>query len=309
MKILLFTTGGTIASVIDDGVIDVRPQGKLLVLENYRKIDRQTQFEVVSPINILSENVKLSDYRVIVDEFRKIDFSLYDGVIVTHGSDTLAYTSALLGLLFSDINKPVAVVAADKALQDEKSNGMVNFIAGVELIREGINGVYVPYRNGDGVVYIHRGVELFESDTLSDDFYSLNGAFATFENGVINIQKDINQPTHSVCLEKADLSFEKKILQVMPYPDMDYSRIDIKGLDAVLHRTYHAGSVCVCDDENKSITMLLDKCMSENVPLYICGLKTGKDNYYSMSSVLDKGVIPLYDMAPACAYMKLMLEG
>ena len=309
MKILLFTTGGTIASVIDDGVIDVRPQGKLLVLNKYTQIDKETQFEVLSPINILSENVELSDYKTIVEAFKSIDFELYDGVIVTHGSDTLAYTSALLGLLFSNVQKPICVVAADKSLQDEKSNGMDNFIAGVNFIKQGINGVYVPYRNADGVVYIHRATDLFESDTLSDDFYSLDGAFAVYINGVIALREDKNTKTHRVSVDKADLSFTKKIMQIMPYPDLDYSRIDVKGLDAVLHRTYHAGSVCAVSNSDKCITTLIDKCKKEGVPLYICGLKSGKANYYSMSSVLDKGITPLYDMAPACAYMKLMLDG
>ena len=308
MKILLMTTGGTIASIIDDNVIDVTPQGKLLVLKKYKEIDSVTEFDVLSPVNILSENIRLTDFKTIVNEFKNIDFDKYDGIIVTHGSDTLAYTSALLGLLFSDIDKPVAVVAADKSLQDEKSNGMDNFIAGVEIIRSRLCGVYVPYRNADGVVYIHNAVELFESDTLSDDFYSLGGAFAVFENGEVIIRKE-NAKLPSVSLANADLSFSKKIMQVMPCPDLDYSRIDVSSLSAVLHRTYHAGSVCAHRQDDRCITTLMKKCESENVPLYICGLKSGKDNYFSMSSILDKGVVPLYDMAPACAYFKIMLEG
>lgn len=308
MKILIFTTGGTIASVINDGVIDVEPQGSLLVLNKYSQLDKATKFEVLSPINILSENIKLSDFKTIVEEFMKIDFSGFDGIIVTHGSDTLSYTSSLLGLLFSNINKPICVVAADKSLQDESSNGMDNFIAGVEVIKRGLNGVYVPYRNGDGVVYIHLAQKLFESDTLSDDFYSLGGPFATFKNGEIVINKKVGE-IYTIDIDKADLSFTKRIMQVMPYPDLDYSRIDVSGLDFVLHRTYHAGSVSVSEAKGRSISVLIDKCKSENVPLYICGLKSGKANYYSMSSVLNKGVKPLYDMSPACAYMKLMLEG
>ncbi len=309
MKILLFTTGGTIASIIDDGVIDVKPQGKLLVLSKYAEIDSIVEFEVVSPVNILSENVKLSDYKEIIEAFRKIDFDLYDGVIVTHGSDTLAYTSAMISLLYADINKPVAIVAADKSLQDSSSNGMDNFIAGVELVKSGLNGVYVPYRNGDGVVYIHYGQKLLESSVLSDDFYSVGGAFATFENGEIKKLNDGEQTLDKLDINKADLSFEKKIMQVMPYPDLDYSRIEVSGVDYVLHRTYHAGSVCANNEGSRCITALIDRCKAENIPLYISGLKSGKANYYSMSSVLDKGVVPLFDMSPACAYMKLMLEG
>ncbi len=309
MKILLFTTGGTIASIIDDDVIDVTPQGRLLVLKKYREIDNATEFDVMSPVNILSENVMLSDYKTIVEQFKEIDFKAYDGVIVTHGSDTLAYTSALLSLLFSDIQKPVCVVAADRSLQDEKSNGMDNFIAAVEFIRQGINGVFVPYRNSDSVVYIHYAQQLFESDTLSDDFYSLDGAFARYENSAFRFCKNEETKLHKIDINTADLSFSKKIMQIMPYPDLDYSRIDVKGLDYVLHRTYHAGSVCAVGESDRCITALIKKCSNEDVPLYICGLKKGKANYYSMSSTLSKGVKVLYDMAPACAYMKLMLEG
>lgn len=308
MKILLFTTGGTIASVIDDGVIDVKPQGKLLVLDKYAEIDKETEFEVMSPVNILSENVKLSDYKAIIEAFKEIDFDLYDGVIVTHGSDTLAYTSAMISLLYADVNKPVAIVAADKSLQDESSNGMDNFTAGIELIKQGLNGVYVPYRNGDGVTYIHYGQKLLESSVLSDDFYSVDGAFATFENGEIK-KLNSGERLYSIDIKKADLSFSKKIMQIMPCPDFDYSRIDVKGLDAVLHRTYHAGSVCVNKEGSRCITHLIERCKAEDVPLYICGLKSGKANYYSMSSILSMGVKPLYDMSPACAYMKLMMEG
>ena len=309
MKILLFTTGGTIASVIDNDVIDVTPQGKLLVLNKYAEIDSQTEFEVMSPVNILSENVKLSDYKAIIEAFREIDFDLYDGVIVTHGSDTLAYTSAMISLLYADINKPVAVVASDKSLQDNSSNGLDNFIAGVEIVKSGLNGVYVPYRNGDGVVYIHYGQKLLESSVLSDDFYSVGGAFATFENGEIKKLNNSEQTLYRIDIKKADLSFSRKIMQVMPYPDLDYSRIDVSGVDGVLHRTYHAGSVCANNEGNRCITTLIDRCKAENVPIYICGLKSGKANYYSMSSILDKGVVPLYDMSPACAYMRVMMEG
>ena len=126
---------------------------------------------------------------------------------------------------------------------------------------------------------------------------------------VYAICKNEENKLYKIDINTADLSFSKKIIQVMPYPDLDYSRIDVKGLDSVLHRTYHAGSVCAVGESDRCIDTLIDKCKNENVSLYICGLKKGKAKYYSMSATLSKGVKVLYDMAPACAYMKLMLEG
>ncbi|MBE6824242.1 MAG: asparaginase [Ruminococcaceae bacterium] len=309
MKILLLTTGGTIASIIDDGVVDVKPQGRLLVLRKYREIDTDTEFEVVSPINILSENVTFDNYKALINAMLQIDFDLYDGIIITHGSDTLAYTSAMIGLLFSNINKPIAIVAADRSLQDEKSNGLDNFIAGVKIIKAGKNGVYVPYKNADGVTYIHHATNLLESGILSDDFHSVGGACAVFENGVISDLECSVEKQKGIKIEDADLSFSKNIVQIFPYPELDYSKIDISKADAVIHRTYHAGSVCANKNGEKSVTALIYRCKEKNIPLYICGLKSGKANYYSLNSVLFKGVKPLYDMSPACAYIKLLLEG
>ncbi len=309
MKILLVTTGGTIASIIDDGVIDVTPQGRLLVLRKYREIDPSVQFEVISPVNILSENIRTQDYKTIVSAFMQIDFEEYDGVIVTHGSDTLAYTSALFGLLFSEVSKPITIVAADKSLQDAKSNGMDNFIAAVEIIKTQKNGVFVPYRNADMVTYIHVATKLLESSVLSDDFYSVCGACGMYKDGEVTFFDGDYKIEKAININDADLSFSKKIIQIMPYPDLDYSRIDISAADAVIHRTYHAGSVCVDSDENTSVVPFIKRCEDMKIPFYVCGLKEGKDNYFSMSSVLSLCVKPLYDMSPACAYMKLMLEG
>ena len=78
MKILLVTTGGTIASVVDDGVIDVKPQGRLLVLNKYKEIDDKTQFDVISPVNILSENISRDDFKIIARTMLDIDYSKYD---------------------------------------------------------------------------------------------------------------------------------------------------------------------------------------------------------------------------------------
>lgn len=309
MKILLVTTGGTIASIIDDGVIDVSPQGKLLVLKKYREIDNDTQFEIMSPVNILSENITADDYKIIAKTMLSIDYDKYDGVIVTHGSDTLAYTSAMLGLLLSDIEKPVCVVAADKSLQDEKSNGMDNFVAAVQVIKAQKNGVFVPYRNADMVTYIHIGTKLFESSVLSDDFYSVGGACGEYKDNVLRFYHKQYEAERLSYKSNIDLSFSKKIIQVCPYPLLDYSRIDIEGADAVIHRTYHAGSMCVNNDENTSVLSLVARCKDKNIPFYICGLTSGKDNYFSMSSILKREVNVLFDMSPACAYMKVMLEG
>ncbi len=308
MKILLITTGGTIASVIHSGVIDVTQHARLLVLEKYRAIDDKTQFDVISPVNILSENVRVSDYKAIVKAINNTDVKAYDGIIITHGSDTLAYTSALIGLLYEKLDIPIALVASDKPLEDERSNGMDNFICAVEIIKAKMCGVYVPYKNADGVMYIHYATNLLQSQMLSDDFYSVGGAYAVYEDGCIS-KSSYAKERPKIDVDKADLNFNRTILQVSPYPALDYSRFDIDGLWAVLHTTYHAGTMCADKDDDTSVLSLIRRCKQKGVPFYVCGVYSGKSDYKSLDTVIGEGAIVLYDMSPACAYMKLLLEG
>lgn len=308
MNILLLTTGGTIASVEDNGVIDVKQHTRLLILEKYRQLDNVTHFDVVSPVNILSENISKEDYKAIVTALCNVQFENYDGVIITHGSDTLAYTAALVSLLFGDINKPIAVVAADKPLGDVRSNGLDNFICAVEIIKQNMCGVYVPYRNADGVTYIHHAANLLESAVFSDDFYSVGGACAVYENGAITMRECDATPQKALDIDFSKLSFDSKVLQINPYPDIDYSCYNISDIKAVLHRSFHAGTLC-CQYDDHSLLPFIKRCKNEGVDFYVCGVKSGKADYASLKKAIDAGAKVLYDMSPACAYIKLLIEG
>ena len=150
MKILLIMTGGTIGSAFDGGSIDVRPDGRSAVVDRYTAEHSDVLFDTVNPLNILSERVSADDFNILAKALYDIDDSNYDGVIVTAGSDTLAYLSAFVGLVLGGCALPVMIVAANKILTAPDSNGYENFCCAVELIKKGLRGVFVPYRNSDG---------------------------------------------------------------------------------------------------------------------------------------------------------------
>ena len=84
----------------------------------------------------------------LIKYINNLELSNYDGIIVLHGTDTLAYTAALLSFAFAKIPVPIFIVSGNRPPHDKLSNANANFTTAVELIWSGIApNVYVTYRN------------------------------------------------------------------------------------------------------------------------------------------------------------------
>ena len=112
-NILLVLTGGTIGSVNNNGIIGTQKTG-CRILEMTEKYLSDFHFDVKQPLNILSENIDVRHWEKLLNFIYSQDISEYDGIIITHGSDTLSYSSAMLGIMLNGLKIPVAITAADK---------------------------------------------------------------------------------------------------------------------------------------------------------------------------------------------------
>ncbi len=174
MKILVLSTGGTIGSATKDGVMSPNKNATaLLVLLYESSFQDVAEFDCESVSDILSENVTEPFYEKLINRLLAVDTEKYDGVIVLHGTDTLAYTSSLAAMVCRSLPIPVGFVGANYPLKHPKSNAFVNFRAAVEYLKAGGRGFFVPYENSDGKTYIHLATRLTEADFLHDDFHSL----------------------------------------------------------------------------------------------------------------------------------------
>ncbi len=103
-----------------------------------------------------------------------------DGVIVLHGTDTLAYTSSLAAMVCRSLPIPVGFVGANYPLKHPKSNAFVNFRAAVEYLKAGGRGFFVPDENSDGKTRIHLATRLTEADSLTT--ISIRSAMPFWQN-------------------------------------------------------------------------------------------------------------------------------
>ena len=136
-KICVILTGGTIGSARRGAFLDTDEKTGETLPERYRrKYGKDTAFDVCRPIDRLSENMTKKDLTTLADRLREKIGGGYDGIVITHGTDTLSFTAPLFSLLFCDVRLPVVFVSALYPLEDERSNGLDNFAAAVDFIGE-----------------------------------------------------------------------------------------------------------------------------------------------------------------------------
>jgi L-asparaginase len=314
-KILVIFTGGTIGSRIQNSTINVDEAAGYYLLEQFRKKSKvAVEFDTLQPMNILSENCTSTHWQKLCDTIKEVDTSLYDGIIVTHGSDTLPYTAALLSFLFHYIDIPVVVTGSNYALEAPRSNGLYNFISAVEfIVSTGLQGVYTTFQNNNGENRVFLASRLIEADSYNDQFLSYGGIdLGALKDGQFNRFDNPINPTIEKLLEprqrtiETELCFKNKVFAIRPYPGLDYQCFNFKDKPkAILHSLYHSATGCTSENEY-SLPDFIKKCTQEGIDFYLISFKDiNSDLYLSSRALLQYGAIPLHNISFEAAYAKL----
>ena len=306
MKILVVFTGGTIGSTSINGYVS--PDGKkpyyLLELYNKRK-KNDIVFETICPYETLSENMTCYTLFRLVNILKDKLKKDYDGIIVTHGTDTLQYTAATLSYTLGSNTIPVVLVSSNYVLNDKRANGLDNFYYAVEFIcsQKG-RGVFVSYKNTGDVPKIHRASRLLEHPVYSDDLDSLGGiCYGSFDNDKFIQKSSYTAGDESgITLGIPDDNWSSDIMMIRPYPGMRYTIPD-KSIKGILHLTYHSGTICSLTPGIKDFAVFTN---SHDIPVFLAG--TGKGADYESTKVYEElGFNKLPYSAPIAMYIKLWL--
>ncbi len=310
--ILLLFTGGTIGSTAINGTVntDSKQAYKLLSLFEQSNTDSHSlQFKTLQPVQILSENLIPSVWETLIQAIEAENIAEYDGIIITHGTDTLAFTAAALGLYFNSIKIPILLVSSNYPLDNLQANGLTNFDCAVEFIKQRKQaGVFVPYQNPNSDTLIHLATRLSSSLQLSGNFFSVQSkAYLQFKN---NSFQQLNSLTQQVCIPtKLKAAFSKTILLIKPYPGLDYSHFQLDTVDIILHDLYHSGTACSTGNwgGNYSLSAFIKKCKLNNLPFYMAPAIHSSDAYDSTRSLIEQGAKMIWNMSLEAAYVKLLL--
>lgn len=300
-NILVVFTGGTIGSSVCNGEINTDTQTHFLLLSQFkmRYPQMEIHFTTLQPYEILSENLTPSVWTLLIQTIENANPNVYDGIIITHGTDTLAYTSAALTFYFHALDVPIFLVSSHYPLSDMRSNGLDNFSFAVNsIIKKKLRGVFVPYRNiNSEIVTLHHGAYITCSPQLSSDFYSISS----------------NKKIESLFIKNTPIKlkpdFSTRILMIKPYPGINYDNFNLDNVDVVLHDLYHSGTACAISEYGKhhSLPHLLKRCISQNIPVFLAPAFKSTQFYQSTIELRNQGAEMIWNISIEAAYTKLLL--
>ncbi len=309
--ILLVFTGGTIGSQLQNGTIDTSQTAGFKLVQLFRQCYPEqagVSFKTLRPVQILSENLQPPIWRQIIAALEAEDPADYAGIIVTHGTDTLAFSAAVLGIYFNALNIPLLLVSSDLPLEHPRANGLNNFICAVDYIRQQQPvGVFVPYQNPGQPMQLHIGTRLSSCLPLGSDFISVQSRpYRQYEQGLFS------PPNPEVLPKTAGVTLQARfarILLIKPYPGLNYAGFNLENTDAILHDLYHSGTACDSSayGEQYSLIAFSQRCREHNIPLYLAPAIQSGAAYSSTRQLLSHGAQMIWNTSLEAAYAKLIL--
>ncbi len=312
-KILMISTGGTIASKIDYRTGGV---GALLTadelynsipeLSNYAQVDTQILFSEYS------ENISVKHWTEMAKSVYEKIVDGYEGIILTHGTDTMHYSAAALSFALNEVPVPLVLVGSQRSSDRPSSDGVLNLIGATQFVSKAkVSGVYVAMHNStnDNLIAIHVGTRIRKNHTSRRNaFESISLSPIAFVDGD-NIE--INQEVITRLKKPGKFllrpHFEEKVALLKFYPGMDPSVIEhyidkgYRGLVIEGTGLGHVGKQCF-SALRKAIDNDMIVCMSSQC---IWG-RTGMTVYETGRDLLNFGIIPLSDMTSETALVKTM---
>lgn len=307
MKLLFIFTGGTIGSTLDGRYISVDSEKPYKLIEAYKTNYYLDEYDVISPYTELSENNTGTTLKKLTECVLSHTHSEYDGIIVTHGTDTLQYSAAALGYVLGNSSVPVCIVSSNYPIEDERANGIINLHGAIEFIRtQSPKGVWVSYKNPNESLKIHRATRLLAGNAFSDRIDSIyNSYFGCFDESFSfhknEVFKELSDEIAPLCADKlTDVC--RCVLRISPYTGMCYPKL-MGEIKYVLHESYHSGTVNTKSDE---ANLFFDEIKRRNIKVFMTGINN-EVSYESTKYYDGFNIFPLINTAPPAMLIKLWL--
>lgn len=144
-KILLIGTGGTIASeVTESGLAPELTTEQLLA--HIPAIFEICEVDCVQLLNLDSTNITPEHWLLMARCIRE-NYERYDGFVLTHGTDTMAYTAAALSYLVQGSPKPIVLTGAQKPIGFDSTDSKINLTDAFRCAAEDMPGVSIVFNH------------------------------------------------------------------------------------------------------------------------------------------------------------------
>lgn len=296
-KILIITTGGTLAMS--------RNENNQLVPDGDNKVSKMinddfsavAEIDLIDAFNIDSSNITTENWHTLT-QIIEANRPKYDGFVITHGTDTLAFTAAALSYAGGDFSKPIAITGAQVPMNTSGSDTSMNLSNSIEIILSGkVKGVFTVFGS-----HVLTGTRIKKvSEFEYNAFYSLNatplaeiGAFIKYD--AIKVAKHNHDYASRPFIDKFDMD-KIAVFNLNPGFNQNLVKTGVLNGDisAIIIRSYADGNTNMVELEE-----LYKWLQEKQIP--VCHISqpdrgTTTMNVYEVGIEAKKlGVVPAFDM-------------
>ncbi len=300
-KILLLTTGGTIASV--PGGEGLEPRRSDVMERELEQMGTYYDITVRDVMCLDSANIRPEEWQAIAASVF-LGREGFDGIVISHGTDTMAYTASAVTFMLPDIDLPVVFTGSQLPLRDVLSDGPDNLRTAFAMAASGKPGVFLAFDRK--VMLGCRAVKVRASGFSA--FESVNARYAGLvsNRGLVLNDQVLRRPTGParLCPQVSQDVFLLKLtpglnpavfdmLSALGYRGIVVEAFGLGGMD-VLHRGLVGLRRCL---EKGVSVVVTTQCLYDSADLRV---------YQVGNRLLELGVIQGLDMTTEAAMTKLM---
>ncbi|HML66783.1 MAG TPA: asparaginase [Clostridia bacterium] len=301
-KLMILSTGGTIACTqTAEGLIPTLSADDILTYAPEAK--KLGEIETRTILNLDSSNIQPEEWRLIAGAVFSC-LADYDGIVILHGTDTMAYTASMLSFMLQNVNKPVVITGSQLPVGHPQTDAKANLRDALITAASGICGVFVVFDR-----QIMLGCRVAKVRTTSQNaFESINRLpVGRVRFGRVRLIAPPKPPEAKPALDDAiepNVFLLKLIPGTRPEVVDDIARLGYRGV--VIEGFGLGGLHCLRRNLLEGIQNLMDA----NVAVLLttqCRYEPSDPAVYETGRLaLELGIMQAYDMTSECAVTKLM---
>lgn len=300
-RILILFCGGTISMTknVETGALDVA-HGADQFFKLEPRIVEIAEINVRHVMNIDSSNTLPENWQQIGQAINE-EYEKYDGFLITHGTNTMAYTASALSFSLQNVGKPIVLTGAQVPAEIISTDGRNNLVNALRVCTLDISGVFIVF--GSKIIMGARSKKISESDL--DAFSTFNATdFGRISLG-IELKGQV-KPRHPEALNLVN-KFNRNVVCITMIPGIqpDYIfQLINSGAKGLILRGYGSG------DLPAELFPALEYAQKKKVPVIVTTQCPGGATLLGVDTVgleaIKRGVIQVFDMSMECMSTKLM---
>lgn len=299
--ILLLTTGGTIASL--PGGDGLEPHRSDVMERQLNQLRSYFDITVEDLMCLDSSNIRPKEWQEIAKRVYECRLD-YDGIVISHGTDTMAYTASAITWMLPGIDRPIVLTGSQLPLADVLSDGPDNLRTAFAMAASGHPGIYLAFDRK--VMLGCRAVKVRASGFSA--FESVNARYAA---QVSNLGLVINeaglQPQLGFAQYLPNISGDVFLLKLTPGLDPKiFDMLADLGYRGIVIEAFGLGGMNVLNQGLDGIRHALDRGVSVVVTTQCLYDSSDLRVYQVGTKLLELGVIQGRDMTSEAAMTKLM---